>query len=97
MFIATSLDSFISREDGSIDWLEEANTRVPAGEDCGYAEFMSTVDALVMGRHTFDLASSFADRCRRMCVSSTYRHVLSTSNSCKPSTASSRRSGPRLP
>jgi len=59
-FIATSLDGFISRPDGSIDWLEQANARVPAGEDCGYAEFMSTVDALVMGRHTFDLARSFA-------------------------------------
>jgi dihydrofolate reductase len=60
VFIATSLDGFISRKDGSIDWLDQANARVPAGEDCGYAQFMSTVDALVMGRHTFELASSFA-------------------------------------
>ena len=61
VFIATTLDGFISRTDGSIDWLEQANARVPAGEDCGYAEFMSSVDALVMGRHTFDLARSFAE------------------------------------
>jgi len=61
VFIATSLDGFISREDGSIDWLDQANARVPAEEDCGYAEFMSTVDALVMGRHTFELARSFAE------------------------------------
>jgi dihydrofolate reductase len=61
VFIATSLDGFISRTDGSIDWLEQANARVPAGEDCGYAEFMSGVGALVMGRHTFDLARSFAE------------------------------------
>lgn len=61
VFIATSLDGFISREDGSIDWLEQANAQVPAGEDCGYAEFMSTVDALVMGRHTFELVRSFAE------------------------------------
>ncbi len=59
VFIATSLDGFISRIDGSIDWLDEANTKVPKGEDCGYEEFMSSVDALVMGRHTFDLAKSF--------------------------------------
>ena len=59
VFIATSLDGFISRTDGSIDWLDQANTRVPKGEDCGYEEFMSTVDALVMGRHTFELAKSF--------------------------------------
>ena len=61
VFIATSLDGFISRMDGSIDWLDEANTRVPKGEDCGYAHFMSTVDALVMGRHTIDLAKSFGE------------------------------------
>ena len=59
VFIAASLDGFISRTNGSIDWLDEANTRVPDGEDCGYAQFMSTVDALVMGRHTFELAKSF--------------------------------------
>lgn len=61
VFIATSLDGFISRTDGSIDWLDEANTRVPAGEDCGYEQFMSAVDALVMGRHTFELAHSFGE------------------------------------
>lgn len=61
VFIATSLDGFISRTDGSIDWLDEANRRVPPGEDCGYGQFMSTVDALVMGRHTFELARSFGE------------------------------------
>lgn len=61
VFIATSLDGFISRTDGSIDWLEQANSRVPKAEDCGYEQFMSTVDALVMGRHTFELASSFGE------------------------------------
>jgi dihydrofolate reductase len=61
VFIATSLDGFISRTDGSIDWLDEANTRVPKGEDCGYGQFMSTIDALVMGRHTFELAKSFGE------------------------------------
>lgn len=61
VFVATSLDGFISRTDGSIDWLDEANNRLPKGEDCGYEQFMSTVDALVMGRHTFELAKSFAE------------------------------------
>jgi dihydrofolate reductase len=61
VFIATSLDGFISRADGSIDWLEQANRRVPKGEDCGYEQFISTVDALVMGRHTFEQARSFSD------------------------------------
>ncbi len=59
-FIATSLDGFIARDDGSLDWLEEANKSVPPGEDCGYAEYMATVNAIVMGRKTFELALSFA-------------------------------------
>jgi dihydrofolate reductase len=59
VFIATSLDGFISRKDGSIDWLNEANAVVPPGEDCGYKVFADSVDVLVMGRHTFDLVRTF--------------------------------------
>ena len=59
VFIATSLDGFIARPDGSIDWLLQANTLIPAGEDCGYQAFMDTVDGLVMGRKTFEQAQGF--------------------------------------
>lgn len=59
VFIATSLDGFIAREDGGLDWLEVANQSVPDGEDCGFFAFMESVDALVMGRHTFDMVVSF--------------------------------------
>ena len=59
VFIATSLDGFIARTDGRIDWLLAANATVPAGEDCGYAEFFSTVDAMVMGRGTFEQVLTF--------------------------------------
>src|ERR1700729_527232 len=59
VFIATSLDGFISREDGSIDWLMKANTLASPGEDCGYKSFISTVDGLVMGRHSFEKVLSF--------------------------------------
>ncbi len=59
VFIATSLDGFIARNDGSIDWLNDANTKIPAGEDCGYAAFMSNIDALVMGWNTFAQVLSF--------------------------------------
>lgn len=58
-YIATSLDGFISRSDGSIDWLNDFNTLVPVGEDLGYAQFMSSVDALVMGRNTFEQVLKF--------------------------------------
>ncbi len=61
VFIATSLDGFIARHDGAIDWLEDANAAVPAGEDCGYADFMTSVDAIVMGRATFEKVLSFPD------------------------------------
>jgi dihydrofolate reductase len=59
VFIATSLDGFISRPDGSMDWLEQANAVVPPSEDCGYQAFMSTVDGLVMGRCTFAQVLTF--------------------------------------
>lgn len=61
VFIATSLDGFIAREDGGIDWLEAANAAVPPGEDCGYARFMASVDALVMGSGTFGKVLSFPE------------------------------------
>jgi dihydrofolate reductase len=60
-FLATSLDGFIAREDGGLDWLDRANALVPPGEDCGYAAFMASVDALVMGRHTFEKVLSFPE------------------------------------
>lgn len=59
VFIATSLDGFIARNDGSIDWLSAIDPLVPPGEDMGYAAFMANVDALVMGRGTFETAMSF--------------------------------------
>jgi len=54
VFMAVSQDGFIARPDGGLDWLDEANRQVPAGEDCGFGAFMSRVDALVMGRKTFE-------------------------------------------
>lgn len=61
VFIATTLDGFIARPDGSIDWLMHANTLVPEGEDCGYGAFIQRVDALVMGRNTFEQVLGFPE------------------------------------
>lgn len=61
VFIATSLDGFIAREDGGLDWLDQANAGLAPGEDCGYSEFMASVDALVMGRHTFEKVLGFPE------------------------------------
>ncbi len=53
VFIATSIDGFIARKDGALDWLPDD------GEPHGYAEFMATVDAIVLGRNTFDTVMTF--------------------------------------
>jgi dihydrofolate reductase len=53
VFIATSLDGYIARKDGSFDWLPEEP------EPHGYEEFMASVDALVIGRKTFETVLSF--------------------------------------
>lgn len=59
VFVATSLDGFIAREDGRLDWLDAANSAVPPGEDCGYGAFIATVDTLVMGRATMEKVLTF--------------------------------------
>lgn len=59
IFIAASLDGFIARTDGSIDWLDVADHS--GGEDHGYKAFADTVDVLVMGRNTFDKVLTFGD------------------------------------
>jgi dihydrofolate reductase len=50
VFVGTSLDGFIARKDGAFDFLPAGG-----GEPHGYAEFMASVDALVIGRHTFEI------------------------------------------
>ena len=61
VFIATSLDGYIARKNGDLDWLDAANSTVPKGEDCGYCAFMDTVDVLVMGRKTYEQVLSFGE------------------------------------
>ena len=54
IFIGTSIDGFIARPNGELDWLPEGG-----GESHGYDEFMASVDALVMGRHSFEKVLTF--------------------------------------
>jgi len=56
VFIATSLDGFIARVNGGLDWLQDANA---AGEDHGYAAFIETIDGIYMGRETFKVSLGF--------------------------------------
>ncbi|MCA9838457.1 MAG: dihydrofolate reductase [Trueperaceae bacterium] len=57
VYIATSLDGFIARENGSLDWLPGAADATESLEDFGYKAFMDSVDALVMGRKTFEFVA----------------------------------------
>ena len=57
VFIAASLDGYIADQYGSVDFLYQYPE--PAGEDMGYYNFMSTIDALVMGRKTFETVLGF--------------------------------------
>lgn len=56
VFIAASLDGYIARPDGGLDWLARVHAE---GEDYGYAEFFAGVDALVVGRNTYDTVLGF--------------------------------------
>lgn len=57
VFIATSLDGYIADKDGGIDWLHSIPN--PENIDMGYEEFTSQIDALVMGRTTFETVCAF--------------------------------------
>lgn len=57
VYVATSLDGFIATSDGGVDWLMEIPN--PDKSDYGFAEFMRGIDAIVMGRNTFETVLSF--------------------------------------
>lgn len=52
LFIASSLDGYIARKDGSIDWLF-------TDADYGYKEFYSSVDTVLVGRKTYEQTLTF--------------------------------------
>ncbi len=52
VYIATSLDGYISAPDGKLDWL--SYVPIPEGDDLGFSAFMDRVDAIVMGRITYE-------------------------------------------
>lgn len=56
VFIATSLDGYIAKLDGGIDWLL---SRDDPSEDHGYNDFIKDIDGLIMGRGSFEKALTF--------------------------------------
>jgi dihydrofolate reductase len=56
IYIAASLDGFIATHDHGLDWLNIVKSE---GEDYGYADFMSSVDCLLIGRNTYETVRGF--------------------------------------
>lgn len=54
LFIACSLDGYIARANGDIDWLFD-------DQDYGYAKFYESIDTVLVGRKTYEQASSFEE------------------------------------
>jgi len=54
VFVGASVDGFIARTNGDLDFLPEGG-----GEPHGYSEFIASVDAIVIGRNTFEKVLTF--------------------------------------
>lgn len=57
LYIATSLDGYIAREKGEIDWLFS-----PDGNDYGYEKMFARIDTVIMGRATFDVSRKLEEK-----------------------------------
>lgn len=58
-FMAVSLDGYIADVDGNVDWL--AAFHGDGTEDYGYGAFVDAIDAIVIGRGTFETVRNFPD------------------------------------
>jgi len=56
VFVGTSVDGFIARPNGDLDFLPPGG-----GEPHGYVEFIASVDAIVIGRNTYETVLKFAE------------------------------------
>ncbi|MGL4942227.1 MAG: dihydrofolate reductase family protein [Thermoguttaceae bacterium] len=61
MYVAISLDGFIAKLDGSIDWLTDDVSQTDIENDDNYREFFASVDAIVMGGKTFRQVLTFGN------------------------------------
>lgn len=58
LYIAQSLDGFIAREDGSLDWLTQYDSK---DQDYGYNDFLKGIGVVVMGNNTYRQVLTFGD------------------------------------
>ena len=59
VYIAASVDGFIAKSDGDIEWLHRPEYSGTSINGLTYDEFISTVDVLIMGRNTFEKVKTF--------------------------------------
>lgn len=59
VYVAASLDGYIARSDGSIDWLDIAAPAEAERSTSDFVELLANVDCLVVGRKTFDTVKRF--------------------------------------
>ncbi|WP_182090665.1 dihydrofolate reductase family protein, partial [Serratia sp. ME43] len=61
VYIATSVDGFIAGPDGDIDWLLRPEYAVSLLNGLSFEAFIADIDALVMGRHTYEKVRAFPE------------------------------------
>lgn len=76
VFLGASLDGFIARKDGSLDWLKPFDE---SGENYGFDEFFASVDTVLLGRKTYDVVLGFEKwfYAGKRCVVATHRPAAS--------------------
>ncbi|OJU79980.1 MAG: hypothetical protein BGO10_01405 [Chlamydia sp. 32-24] len=58
IYIATSIDGYIARKDGSLDWLDRVGG---FDEDYGFKKLLDSIDAVILGRKTYEVAAPVPD------------------------------------
>lgn len=58
VYIATSIDGYIARKDGSLDWLDRVGG---FDEDYGFQKLIDSIDAVILGRNTYEIAARVPD------------------------------------
>lgn len=58
IYIASSIDGYIARKDGNLDWLQYGHV---GDEDYGFKNFMNSIDALILGRKTYEVVAGFEE------------------------------------
>lgn len=61
VYVAASVDGFIARADGDVEWLQRPEYSVEAMKGLSYEQFITDIDAVVMGRNTFEKVLGFGE------------------------------------